>query len=197
MRHAQVNLHDKYAYAYLNAHTTYTNPLQALKFCSFQAVSRIEIQQKSGEPSIPPAATVPTFSRNSTNLLAFVPAEIIRRCPNENSAGRCGCQDDPYVKFDCPLGDATCGCYRCPESLGSSFILHEGLCFEACPDDTPVDHHPVFFESADPAVADQAPSMTYSPWSAPIKETDAKLVSTVCSDSCTWGCVPCEWPVLL
>eukprot|EP00802_Teleaulax_amphioxeia_P004003 Tamp_04006.p1 GENE.Tamp_04006~~Tamp_04006.p1 ORF type:complete len:1126 (-),score=147.17 Tamp_04006:93-3317(-) len=147
-----------------------------------------------GEPSIPPAATVPTFSRNSTNLLAFVPAEIIRRCPNENSAGRCGCQDDPYVKFDCPLGDATCGCYRCPESLGSSFILHEGLCFEACPDDTPVDHHPVFFESADPAVADQAPSMTYSPWSAPIKETDAKLVSTVCSDSCTWGCVPCEWP---
>jgi hypothetical protein len=95
-------------------------------------------------PSIPGGAIVPTFSRDFTqSLLGGTPANITRRCPDKVDSDSCGCDQDPYVRHECPFGGESCGCLRCPESFGPSFILHEGICYEACP----ADFRPAFFEA--------------------------------------------------
>ena len=153
-------------------------------------------------PGIPVGATVPTFSRNFTkSLLGGTPANITRRCQHKGDSDSCGCDQDPYVRHDCPFGGESCGCFRCPDSFGPSFILHRGVCYEACPADT--DFRLAFFEAppASTPVEDQPPSRTYlSPTSVPTL-LDPNLVSACpnvqTSTTCHHGCVECnEVPVI-
>ena len=143
-------------------------------------------------PSIPVGATVPTFSRDFTqSLLGGTPANITRRCPDKVDSDSCGCDQDPYVRHECPFGGESCGCLRCPESFGPSFILHVGICYEACP----ADFRPAFFEAppASTPVEDQPPSSTtYLSPTTVLTLADPSLVSTTCPvDGCYHGCVEC------
>ena len=86
-------------------------------------------------------------------------AHVTRFCRAVHDVDSCGCdRNDPFVRHDCPRGDLSCGCYRCPESLGTSFHLHEGFCYEGCPVDN--GFRPAIFDAASTAVMNQKPSVT-------------------------------------
>ena len=174
-------------------------------------------------PDIPAEATEPAFSRDfvGSGFLHRVLANVTRVCRDAHDLDSCGCdRDDPFLRYDCPRGWLSCGCYRCPESLGTSFHLHEGFCYEGCPVDT--GFRPAFFDmppaAASTAVMNQKLIVTVlSPKSVPTPLGDMTLYKTCdtwcqCEvlekafsccrkcfylQQCGWLRVPCDRPVPL